>query len=111
MVHKVKNSDLKSFLGDDWIQIHNRKIQQQAMRDIRGRQGIMFSLTSVMMTFVLLVILLLAKQPRSNTTSQRWNNIFSFITNQHQPNKVKSGCFAMLSELGLEHSRLLSKTR
>jgi hypothetical protein len=57
MVHKVKNSDLKSFLGDDWIQIHNRKIQQQAMRDIRGRQGIMFSLTSVMMTFVLLVIL------------------------------------------------------
>jgi exocyst complex protein 7 len=32
MVQKVKNSDLKSFLGDDWIRIHNRKFQQQAMR-------------------------------------------------------------------------------
>ena len=35
MVQKVNNSDLKSFLGDDWIQIHNRKFQQQAMRDMR----------------------------------------------------------------------------
>jgi len=32
MVQKVKNSDLKSFLGDDWIRIHNRKFQQQATR-------------------------------------------------------------------------------
>ncbi|KAL6616107.1 hypothetical protein ACP70R_038377 [Stipagrostis hirtigluma subsp. patula] len=32
MVQKVKNSDLKSFLGDDWIRVHNRKFQQQAMR-------------------------------------------------------------------------------
>jgi exocyst complex component 7 len=32
MVQKVKNSDLKSFLGDDWILIHNRKLQQQATR-------------------------------------------------------------------------------
>ncbi|KAK3162023.1 hypothetical protein QOZ80_1BG0084290 [Eleusine coracana subsp. coracana] len=32
MVQKVKNSDLKTFLGDDWIRVHNRKFQQQAMR-------------------------------------------------------------------------------
>ncbi|PWZ12155.1 Glycerophosphodiester phosphodiesterase GDPD6 [Zea mays] len=32
MVQKVKNSDLKSFLGDEWIRIHNRKLQQQATR-------------------------------------------------------------------------------
>ncbi|OEL17421.1 Exocyst complex component EXO70B1 [Dichanthelium oligosanthes] len=32
MVQKVKNTDLKSFLGDDWIRVHNRKFQQQAMR-------------------------------------------------------------------------------
>ncbi|CAL4961254.1 unnamed protein product [Urochloa decumbens] len=32
MVQKVKNSDLKSFLGDDWIRVHNRKFQQQATR-------------------------------------------------------------------------------
>lgn len=30
MVQKVKNSDLKSFLGDDWIRGHNRKVQHQA---------------------------------------------------------------------------------
>ncbi|XP_062222266.1 exocyst complex component EXO70E2-like isoform X1 [Phragmites australis] len=32
MVQKVKNSDLKSFLGDDWIRVHNGKFRQQAMR-------------------------------------------------------------------------------
>ncbi|KAG8078034.1 hypothetical protein GUJ93_ZPchr0007g4625 [Zizania palustris] len=32
MVQKVKNSELKSFLGDDWIRVHNRKFQQQATR-------------------------------------------------------------------------------
>lgn len=32
MVQKVKNSDLKSFLGDDWIRVHNRKFQQHATR-------------------------------------------------------------------------------
>jgi exocyst complex component 7 len=32
MVQKVKNSDLKCFLGDDWIRVHNRKLQQQATR-------------------------------------------------------------------------------
>ncbi|KAF0910517.1 hypothetical protein E2562_002966, partial [Oryza meyeriana var. granulata] len=31
MVQKVKNSELKIFLGDDWIRVHNRKFQQQAM--------------------------------------------------------------------------------
>uniref|UniRef100_A0ACD5W3H7 Uncharacterized protein n=1 Tax=Avena sativa TaxID=4498 RepID=A0ACD5W3H7_AVESA len=30
MVQKVKNSDLKSFLGDDWIRMHNRMFQHQA---------------------------------------------------------------------------------
>lgn len=30
MVQKVKNSDLKSFLGDDWIRVHNRMFQHQA---------------------------------------------------------------------------------
>ncbi|XP_048564562.1 exocyst complex component EXO70E2-like [Triticum urartu] len=30
MVQKVKNSDLKSFLGDDWIRLHNRMFQHQA---------------------------------------------------------------------------------
>lgn len=30
MVQKVKNSDLKSFLGDNWIRLHNRMFQHQA---------------------------------------------------------------------------------
>ncbi|KAG8055309.1 hypothetical protein GUJ93_ZPchr0001g29810 [Zizania palustris] len=30
MVQKVKNSELKSFIGDDWIRAHNRKVQQHA---------------------------------------------------------------------------------
>ncbi|XP_006644753.1 exocyst complex component EXO70E2-like [Oryza brachyantha] len=31
MVQKVRNSELKTFLGDDWIRVHIRKFQQQAM--------------------------------------------------------------------------------
>ncbi|XP_072987497.1 exocyst complex component EXO70E2-like [Typha latifolia] len=31
MVQKVKDSELKSFLGDNWIRVHNRKFRQHEM--------------------------------------------------------------------------------
>ncbi|CAO2166494.1 unnamed protein product [Urochloa humidicola] len=46
MVQKVKNSDLKSFLGDDWIRVHNRKFQQQAMRYERASWNTVLSYLS-----------------------------------------------------------------
>lgn len=46
MVQKVKNSDLKTFLGDDWIRLHNRKLQQQAIRYERASWNYVLSCLS-----------------------------------------------------------------
>ncbi|XP_020092358.1 exocyst complex component EXO70A1-like isoform X1 [Ananas comosus] len=39
MVQKVKDSELRKFIGDDWIRVHNRKFQQHALSYERASWG------------------------------------------------------------------------